>query len=190
MSIRKAIIAAVIASPGIHAQEIAAILGITTRNQMKSLSTQLSAMCQAKKLRKDSILAGPISRPRFWPTPTSTTDGRTVYWAEYRARTGKPKDPYRHRRPKRETHKQKRAKYVSANARVPKVKSQLHIVDPPRPRSVAVPSNAQTVEDFVRDGGQIERLARHASSNPLRFVPKPDPPNRQARSHRRKAGAL
>lgn len=169
MSRRQALIGLIVATPGLHMQELAALLGLTTKVQKKSLSTQLSQLCKAKKLRKDSILAGSISRPRYWPTPTSTIDGRTTFWAERRERLLKQPKPVAPPKPKHETRAQKRARYASEKARVPKVKSQLRIVDPPRPRPAAGLRPAQTVEEFQRRGGHIEYLPQAVSSNPLRF---------------------
>lgn len=169
MSRRQTMIAAVVATPGIHMQEIAARLGLTTRPQLKSLATQLSQLCQAKKLRKDGILNGSISRPRYWPTPTSLIDGRTLHWADHNARKRLLAKPPTPKPAARETQAQKRARYASAQATVPKAKSQMRIVDPPRPKPSATVRNAQTVEDFRRRGGKIEYLPRHASSNPLLF---------------------
>ncbi len=176
MSRTQQMIALVIATPGLTGQEIAALLGLTTRDAIKSMTTQLSQLCKAQKLRKDSILTGSVSRPRYWPTELSTVDRRrcaehhaTRSAAAKRAAVGRPQNMpgARHASRARATMRATIAAEARAKPKPAKVETPRFIK--PARISTPRPHNAPSVEEFIKRGGRIDYLPQHASSNPLQF---------------------
>lgn len=172
MSRTQTMIALVIATPGIRGQEIAALMGLTTRDDIKSMTTQLSQLCKSKKLRKDGILAGSVSRPRYWPTEFSTVDLRS-HPSRHAKRSAAAKVASAKRnagKPPAETRAVRRARAAEARPRVKAIKAPRdRIIAPPRGPQGKPPPNTQSVAEFLQKGGQIQYLPPHASSNPLQF---------------------
>ncbi len=168
MTRARAIVDALIASPGMTMRQVATAIGEDSRHT--AVAAQLSQLAKAGKLRRDSAHTGRSGR--YWPMPNATQDLRRKY-----SRDGKRPDRMQAARderavsaatPRPETRAQKRARYKSAQASVPRSASQVRIVAPQRP-TASPKGRAQTVEEFVAGGGPIERLSTFAASNPLRF---------------------
>lgn len=170
MSQRKAMIAAVVEAPGIDMHGIASILGISGRNEVKSLATQLSRLCQIKKLRKDSVLMGNVSRPRYWPTDTSSRDMRSdPNRAHRRSAAAKVGAANRAAGTKPETRATLRAQIRADCKPAAKPAKRDRIIQQPRMTIKRPVAGAQTVEEFQARGGRVQVLAPHEASNPLRF---------------------
>lgn len=162
-SVSMAIQKAVLANPGITLREIAAALGIGPRAKLTSISARLTQLCELNKLRRDVI--GSRHHPsRFWPTDITAVDLREL--------RRKPGDPVQRKIAGQRARRQAKAATVAASqkAHKPSPRSQVRIVDPPRPPKL--PHNGtqpETVEQFLARGGQIQRLSFGQCNNDLRF---------------------
>ena len=166
MSTRQDAIAAVTAAPGCTLREVAAALGLTTRAEYTSLSAQMSQLCRAGKLRKDSVLnGGSPGSLRYWPMPSTTIARIDI------RKQPKPPAPAPAAKPApMRSAAEKRGSYTSRHANVPKPSMHVRIIAPPRPKAAAHPAGKhETVEEFRARGGRIETVPSHASSHPLRY---------------------
>lgn len=177
MSTRQAMLAAVIATPGITLSQIAVAIGKTERKERMGLSAQLSQLCKKKKLRKDKLTNGSPGAVRYWPTETSAIDGRTAKKSAAKPQRKAATSAAQPAAP-RLSDTAKRAGYASAKAMPPKPASQVRIVDPPREAVPAMPAGArESVAEFMARGGRVEILKPHACSpnSILRFDHSPKP---------------
>lgn len=134
-----------------------------------AVAAQLSTMAKAGKLRRDAN----VSRGgRYWITDLAGKDMRSdPSRAGRRTRAAKAGAAKRVLGPKPETRDSMCARMhaeVLAKSR-PKPAPKARFIQPPQKSLKQRTVNAPTVDEFVRRGGRIEYLERHASSNPLLF---------------------
>lgn len=176
MNQRQAIIAAVISKPGSNMREVAAAIGIDERTKLTCVSAQLSQLCIKKKLRKDSPHDPRRNPPRYWPTDIATLDLRKLPRTPSQRAQHSDASLKREavRRAKREASEAKRAAAIRQAAPAKPAKpsmaqhanlSSLFLKASPRSRTPR--TGVESVEQFVKRGGQIERLQPGACSRPL-----------------------
>ena len=179
MSTRAALQDFILRNPGKTLRAIAAGIGITDRAGITNAGAQLCQLAKNGKLRTET----PSDRQRgaaYYPTATTGVRLRPTLTpqessaraaAQAQRKAAKRRAQTQARRQLTDAQRDAFYKHVPAAApasRKPTAQQQTKIV-PPRRRTVAHTGTAQTVEEFLAQGGQIERLAPHASSHPLRF---------------------
>ena len=187
MSRAKAIINALIASPGMTMREVAVAIGHDPANT--AVSAQLSQLAKHGKLRRD---ASGIGRGgRYWPTALANVDRRSdpgrarkrSTAAKFAAGTRAASRPIETRAAARQ-----RAKAENAQAK-PHPKPAPRFIQPPPPKSTRHGNGVETVAQFIARGGTVQRLHAHASSHPLKCMHDDHAQHRTGRVNRRKAGA-
>lgn len=177
---------AILASPGMTLRETAVAIGKTGRGDVTCVSALMSQLCKKQKLRRDSAMDVRVGTSRFWPTPLTGVDGRRK--TETKASKAAQKRDAREGtaiRPRQSLPVQARKGYAKPTA------AQQFAINPRHPpRPIGAARNAQTVDEFVKAGGVIQKLHPHASSNPLQFAHGDISHNRQGHVQRRKGGAL
>lgn len=173
MSISQDIQRAVLDKPGMTMRQTAEAIGRGDRAGVQGVSAQMSQLCKAGKLRKDSVYAL-TGVPRYWPTDSTLTDGRETRYTAIR----KPPRPVAAKPapPRKQVAQVIRAPIKAAPPSAPKPvpkptpKQQPRCLRPlirPRPMPNG---DAETVEQYQARGGVIERLPPSATSTPLRHT--------------------
>lgn len=178
MSIRAALQQYVQANPGQALRAIAAGIGIRDRAGITNAGAQLCQLAKKGKLRT-TMPGGRIRGALYYPTATTGIDRRVRYTPEQAAQRQRDREQRKAerrraaRREKRLTPAQRDAFYRDLPPPAPVKRKptaeQQFVIGQPRQRTAARATNAQTVDEFIAQGGQIERLAPHACSKPLRY---------------------
>lgn len=174
MNQRQAIISAVIAKPGSTMREVAKAIGLGERDDVTSVSAQLSQLCIRGKLRRDNPRNPRVNAPHYWPTETATVDlrkvARTPAQIAQHAEACVKREAAKRAQREREALTKIPAVAASPKAHKPAPASRVRIVDPPRPPKAQYSGTApETVAEFLARGGQIQRLAFGQCNNDLRF---------------------
>lgn len=147
MNVYASIQTAVLERPGMTANEVAAHLGFTAARSAQQVSAQLAKLASRKKVLRN--LCRKTDRVRFYPTATCGVNLREQ---------GKP------------TRDQLRAAARAAGRNGKPTDAQQFKITRPMPvRLTSIAGRAETVEEFLARGGQVQQLAPRQSGDPLRF---------------------
>lgn len=155
------IIRAVVKTPGMAPRQIGDALGLNWTASVSVMSALLQQLCKAGKLERK----GKPRAYRYYPTDLSLLDMRSG------KRMAKPPA-----KPKPARVRKAAVPKPALSARKPQPKptaaQQLQIVPKKPDVTTAAPPRAtrETVDEFLRRGGRIERLPNGASADPLRIT--------------------
>lgn len=179
MSVSQVLQQYILRNPGQTLRAIAAGIGITDRAGITNAGAQLSQLVKKGKLR--AAMSGSRKRgAAYHPTDATgvllrpkLTPQEVAARAEARAQRKAVQRRAQTQARRQLTDAQRDAfyKHVAAPSPAPRkpTAQQQFKIAAPRRRTATHTGAAQTVEEFIALGGQIERLASHASSHPLRF---------------------
>lgn len=176
MSVRAAMQQYIKDNPGKPLRDIVAAVGVTGRDNITTASAQLHQLTKRGKLRA-VLPPGRVRGALYYPTATTGVDGRVPSPEEaarrQQARARRHAEAQAASRSRRLTAAQRNAFYKSFDTPATPTPAQQPSVARRRdaPPPVWHGAAPQTVDDFIAQGGQIERLAPHACSgkNGLRF---------------------
>lgn len=169
MIIRRALESFVLANPGSKLREIAHGCGITDPKAIKNAHSQLAQLISAGRLRAEKPI-GQFHGQKYYPTdltgqykPRPTPEESA---AKARAREERKQFKARQRRL---SAAQQRALYSTAPQPPARSASAAPDVLAPPARPAKPAAEAETVEEFQRRGGRIQKLGAFETSNPLKF---------------------
>lgn len=169
MSIRRALEAFVLANPGTKLREIAHGCGITDRKAITNAGAQLAQLVNAGRLRAEKPI-GQFHGLQYFPTELAgqykPRPSAEEIAANARAREERKRFKARQRRL---TAAQQQAFYSTAPQPPARASSAAPDVLAPPKRPAKPAAAAETVEEFQRRGGRIQRLNAFETSNPLKF---------------------
>ncbi len=167
-TLSQAMQAAVAAKPGITMRHIAEAIGRTDRATTTVMSARLTQLCKIGKLRSEHIQEPGRARLRYFPTDTTGTDRRTLDHLPGPKAGSSAERKKAQRAAKRAEAPTAAPAYASAKATKPSPASHIRVAALSRPPAPP-PGRAQTVEQFLAQGGKIQRLGPYDTSNPLRY---------------------
>lgn len=160
MSIRQDIVKAVVHQPGLTMRQVAQAIGRSDRAGVQGVGAQISQLCKAGKLRKDSVYAL-TGVPRYWPTKTSLLDMRQAV-----NRTPAPTKAASTSTPAKRVARVVRKPLPAPPPPKPAPMPRM-IAKRPKPAPTPPPGTPETLEQFIARGGTIERLPPYACSQQL-----------------------
>ena len=169
MSIRRALESFVMANPGSKLREIAHGCGITDRKAITNAGAQLAQMVNFGRLHAEKPI-GQFHGLQYYPTELSGQYKPRPTAEEIAANTRAREERKRFKaKQRRLTSAQQQAFYSTAPQ--PPARSTAAPHDPLQPpaRPAKPAAEAETIEEFQRRGGRIQKLGPFETSTPLKF---------------------
>lgn len=169
MIIRRALESFVLANPGSKLREIAHGCGITDRKAITNAGAQLAQLVNFGRLRAEKPI-GQFHGLKYYPNElTGQYKPRpTAEESAAKARAREERKQFKARQ-RRLTAAQQQAFYSTAPQPPARTASAAPDVLAPPTRPAKPAAVAETVEEFQRRGGRIQRLGAFETSNPLKF---------------------
>ena len=169
MSIRRALESFVMANPGSKLREITHGCGITDRKAITNAAAQLAQLVNFGRLRAEKPI-GQFHGLKYYPTEL-TGQYKPRPTLEESAGKARARDERKRVKAKqrRLSAAQQQAFYSTAPQPPPRTASAAPDVLAPPKRPAKPAAEAETVEEFKRRGGRIQRLGAFETSNPLKF---------------------
>lgn len=168
MIIRQELQAYVLANPGKKLREITTGIGITDRDGITHAGAQLYQLVRGGFLRNE-VVPGQLRGFRYFPTATTLTSVRQTVTPEQLAENARTRE-LRKRDSKRAKRRLSAAQQQAFYANAPVAPTSVRAPIAPAPPKAARPAaKVETVEEFLKRGGRVQRLASHDTSHPLRY---------------------